>query len=187
MKFIYDLHKTMLIQNLLLVYEGEFTQEITKSVLAMAERNMVSFGESPRVQRKVFNVMVECLQNIFKHYAEFDEATYGKNNAIFMIGKSDEAYIITSGNAVVNDEVKNITARVEEINNLDLEGIKLLYRKKLKEKKNQGDAGLTPKGGAGLGFIDMAKRSGHKLIYDFESINDHLSFFSLKVTISRDV
>ncbi len=44
MKYIYDLHRTMLKQSLILVYEGEFTQEITKSVLAMAERNMDSHG-----------------------------------------------------------------------------------------------------------------------------------------------
>ena len=63
MKYIYDLHKTMLANNLILIYEGEFTQEITKSVLAMAERNMDSMGEESNIKRKVFNVMVECLQN----------------------------------------------------------------------------------------------------------------------------
>ena len=60
MKYIFDLHKTMLDNHLILVYEGEFTQEITKSVLAMAERNMDSSGEESTTKRKVFNVMVEC-------------------------------------------------------------------------------------------------------------------------------
>ncbi len=73
MKYIYDLHKTMLERNLILVYEGEFTQEITKSVLAMAERNMDSMGEESSIKRKVFNVMVECLQNIVKHGEELQQ------------------------------------------------------------------------------------------------------------------
>jgi glycosylphosphatidylinositol transamidase (GPIT) subunit GPI8 len=71
MKFIYEMHQMMLENNIILVYEGEFTQEITKSVLAMAERNMDSIGEESGIKRKVFNVMVECLQNIVKHGDEY--------------------------------------------------------------------------------------------------------------------
>lgn len=180
MKYIYDLHKTMLRQNLLLVYEGEFTQEITKSVLAMAERNMDSFGEESTVKRKVFNVMVECLQNICKHAENLDVNDIEKsNNAIFMIGKHENEYIITSGNAIVKDKVAGLTMRLEQINSLDKEGLKELYKEVIKH------GSLSDKGGAGLGFIDMARKSGHKLMFDFEPVNDSLSFFSLKTTISR--
>jgi len=179
MKYIYDLHKTMLRQNLILVYEGEFTQEVTKSVLAMAERNMDSFGEDSSVKRKVFNVMVECLQNICKHAESFDVETYGKNNAIFMIGKYDEAYVITSGNAMPNEKVPSISRKLEEINLLDKEGLKELYKSIIKTTE------ISTKGGAGLGFVDMARKSGQKLRFDFEPIDEHLTFFSLKLTISR--
>jgi len=169
----------MLKQSLILVYEGEFTQEITKSVLAMAERNMDSFGELPNVKRKVFNVMVECLQNICKHSESFDEETYGKNNAIFMIGKSEDCYVITSGNALLKEDVPKITERIENINLMDAAGLKALYKEIIKKTQ------LSSKGGAGLGFVDMARKSGNKLRYDFETVNDDLAFFSLKTTISR--
>jgi hypothetical protein len=66
MNFIYDLHRTMMSQNLILVYQGDFTQESTKSILSMAERNLDSSGEDSSIKRKVFNVMVEALQNIVK-------------------------------------------------------------------------------------------------------------------------
>lgn len=179
MKYIYDLHKTMLKQNLILVYEGEFTQEITKSVLAMAERNMDAFGEEASIKRKVFNVMVECLQNICKHAEGYDTESYGRNSAIFMIGKQKDEYVITSGNAIVNDKVADMAKRLEEINSLDKEGLKDLYKNIIKHNP------LSDKGGAGLGFIDMARKSGQKLRYDFEPINEHLSFFSLRTVISR--
>ena len=180
MKYIYDLHKTMLTKNLILVYEGEFTQDITKSVLAMAERNMESMGEESGIKRKVFNVMVECLQNICKHAESFDENTYGKNTAIFMIGKHDSEYFITSGNPILSDKVADMSRKLEDINNLDKEGLKQLYKDIIKNGK------LSSKGGAGLGFVDMARKSGKKLIFDFEPINEHLSFFSLKTTIPRN-
>ena len=53
-------------------------------------------------------------------------------------------------------------------------------------KQGEGGAGLTHKGGAGLGFVDMARKSGQKLHFDFEPIDEHFSFFSLKTIISRN-
>ncbi len=179
MKYIYELHKTMLAKNLILVYEGEFTQEITKSVLSMAERNMDSMGEESSIKRKVFNVMVECLQNIVKHGEDYNPLNEKKQTAIFMIGKLDDEYVITSGNPVKNDVVGILTEKLDQINGLDKEGLKALYKDIIKGTE------ISEKGGAGLGFVDMARKSGQKLEYDFTEINNEHSFFSLKTTISR--
>lgn len=182
MKYIYDLHRTMVTRNLILVYEGEFTQEITKSVLAMAERNMDAIGEDSAIKRKVFNVMVECLQNIVKHSDEINDNSYAdRNNAIFMIGKQEDKYIITSGNPVSLDKIVILQNKLEYINSLDKEGLKEHYKEVIKTNK-----GLSAKGGAGLGFIDMARKSGQKLQFDFEPINENISFFSLKTVIRRN-
>jgi len=167
-------------RHLILIYEGEFTQEVTKSVLAMAERNMDSFGEDSGVKRKVFNVMVECLQNISKHAANYEPGRYAKNNALFMIGKHDSDYLITSGNAVNTVDVPEMGAKIDRINALDKDGLKDLYKHIITSKP-----GLSEKGGAGLGFVDMARKSGMPLEYDFEAINNTLSFFSVKITIPR--
>ncbi len=179
MKHVYDLHSIMLQKNLILVYEGEFTQEITKSVLSMAERNMDSVGEESSIKRKVFNVMVECLQNICKHADEIP-VPEARNAAIFMIGKHNNEYIITSGNPIANDKVEMLSEKLAHINSLDKDGLKTLY----KEIITRGND-LSDKGGAGLGFVDMARKSGQKLEYDFHPVNDKISFFSLKTTISR--
>lgn len=174
------MHQMMLENNIILVYEGEFTQEITKSVLAMAERNMDSIGEDSGIKRKVFNVMVECLQNIVKHGDEYVSAVVNINTAIFMIGKQRDSYIITSGNPIKNDQVDNLRKKLDEINSLDKDGLKALYKEIIRE-----GSGLTKKGGAGLGFVDMARKSGQKLEYGFEPLADGLSFFSLKTTVPR--
>ena len=164
-----------------MVYEGEFTQEITKSVLAMAERNMDSIGEESGIKRKVFNVMVECLQNICKHADETNPINNVKNTAIFMIGKHENEYIITSGNPIAQDKVAGLSDRLDQINGLDKEGLKALYKEIIKN----GD--LSDKGGAGLGFVDMARKSGRKLEFSFEPMTHDVSFFALKTTISRSV
>lgn len=174
MKYIFELHKTMLAKNLILVYEGEFTQEITKSVLSMAERNMDSIGEESSIKRKVFNVMVECLQNIVKHNEENVNRA-----AIFMIGKQNDEYVITSGNTVKNDSIEILQEKLDKINGLDKEGLKSLYKEIIKTND------ISEKGGAGLGFVDMARKSGNKLEYDFQKMDEEKSFFALKTTITR--
>jgi len=175
MKYIFDLHQTMLDHNLILVYEGEFTQEITKSVLAMAERNMDSSGEESSIKRKVFNVMVECLQNIVKHAEDTEE----NHSAIFMIGKHENEYLIVSGNPIKKGAIDGLNKKLEEINGLDKDGLKSLYKDIIKNTE------ISDKGGAGLGFVDMARKSGNPLEFDFLDMDDTHSFFCLKTSIAR--
>ncbi len=97
-----------------------------------------------------------------------------------MLGKNDDQYVITSGNALLKGDVQKITDKIEGINLLDAAGLKARYKEIIKNTQ------LSEKGGAGLGFVDMARKSGNKLRYDFETVNDELAFFSLKTTISRN-
>lgn len=177
--YVYDLHKLMVERRLILVYEGEFTQEITKSVLAMAERNLDSVGEDSNIKRKVFNVMVECLQNICKHADELVAEDKTMGSAIFMIGKEESDYTITSGNFMLTENVPYLEGKLQEINALDKDGLKELYKNIIKNTQ------LSEKGGAGLGFVDMARKSGQKLEFTFSREDDRYSFFSLKTKISR--
>jgi hypothetical protein len=179
MNYIFEMHKNMLSHDLILVYEGEFTQEITKSVLSMVERNMDSYGEDSAVKRKVFNVMVESLQNITKHSDDDDSTDDKKHSAIFMIGKQPENYNIISGNPIKNERVAGLKKKLEEINSLDKEGLKELYKNIIKNSE------LSDKGGAGLGFVDIARKSGKRLEYDFFEITPGFSFFCLKTSIDR--
>jgi hypothetical protein len=180
LNYIYNLHQLMVTNKIILVYEGEFTQEITKSVLAMAERNMESTGEEETIKRKVFNVMVECLQNICKHSDENPEIYNDNEGAIFMIGNDKNAYTIISGNPILNENIGTLKERLEQINSLDKDGLKSLY----KEIITTGN--LSEKGGAGLGFVDMARKSGNKLEFSFDAIDGNHSFFSLRTVINKE-
>ena len=177
MKYIYDIHKTMVDKNLILVYQGEFTQEITKSVLGMAERNLDTMKEESSIKRKVFNVMVECLQNICKHSEV--ASTKEEKGAIFMIGVEDSCYVITSGNFIEQNQVEGLRAKLTEINSLDKDGLKELYKDLIKSSQ------LSEKGGAGLGFVDIARKSGQKLEFDFSEVNANFSYFAFKTKIAR--
>jgi hypothetical protein len=181
MNFIYDLHRMMMSQNLILVYQGDFTQESTKSILAMAERNLDSSGEESSIKRKVFNVMVEALQNIVKHSDELVDGQIRSHAAIFLIGKEKNRYSIMSGNPIRKANIDRLNKALEHLNGLDKEGLKELYKEIIKNTT------ISEKGGAGLGFVDMARKSGEKIEYSFPELNDEYSFFCLKVNVAREL
>ncbi|HTH55731.1 MAG TPA: SiaB family protein kinase [Cyclobacteriaceae bacterium] len=182
MNYIYDLHRTMMTQKLILVYEGDFTQETTKSILSMAERNLDSSGEDSGIKRKVFNVMVEALQNIVKHSSEqgLQAGSLISKSAIFLISKDEKQYCVMTGNPIMKSSVAKLTQNLSDLNSKDKEGLKEMYKEIIKNTQ------ISEKGGAGLGFVDMARKSGEKLEYYFASMDGTHDFFCLKVNISRE-
>ena len=63
---------------------------------------------------------------------------------------------------------------------MDASEIKQLYRDTI----NNQD--FSSKGGAGIGMIDMARKTGNKLLYDFYDVKDNpgVVFFSFDVCIN---
>jgi hypothetical protein len=177
MDFVRRLHEIMQNNKIMLVYEGEFTQEITKSVLLMTEKNLDNMKEEGATKRKVFNVMVECLQNIVRHS---EDRTKQDKTAVFFIGIKEGEYFICTGNLVDSENVPVLQAKLEQINSLDKDGLKQLQ----KELISSGT--LNERGGAGLGLIDIARKSGKKLDYNFDKIDDNQHFYSLYISIPRN-
>ena len=180
LEFVYEFYKTMKAHEITLVYEGEITHQITKAFTSLTESNMAKEEESGSVQRKVFHVMVECLQNISKHADDFGSNDYlFSGRGIFMVSKGDTEYTVTTGNAIDNSKKSILEDMLVHINSLDREELNELYKKQIREGR------LSDKGGAGLGFIDIARKTGRKLEYHFLPINEDISFFLLTSTISR--
>ena len=181
LEFVYEFYKSMKAHEITLVYEGEITHQITKAFTSLTESNMAKEDEPGIVQRKVFHVMVECLQNISKHADDFTSDDFlFSGRGIFLVSKGENEYSVTTGNAVDNDRIEELTNMLETINTMDKEGLKGLYKRQMKEGR------LSEKGGAGLGFIDIRRKTGKELEYHFLPISNDTSFFLLTSTISRE-
>jgi hypothetical protein len=174
--FIFKLFKAMQRDNLNYIYRGIFTDNITDNILALAETNLVKKEDPRALKRKVYNVMVEGLQNITKHQADIDESVIN-NYGVFVLKKENLKYFITTGNLIENENIPALTAQIEQVNKLNEEELKAYHRQVLIEGK------ISSKGGAGLGLIDMARKSGNKLLFAFENVDDKYSYFYLHTEI----
>jgi hypothetical protein len=123
---------------------------------------------------------VECLQNISKHADDFGSNDYMfSGRGIFLVAKGKDDYTVTTGNAVDNIKIPDLKKLLEQVNQLEKDELTELYKKQIKEGR------LSDKGGAGLGFIDIKRKTGKNLEYHFLAINEQTSFFLLTSTISR--
>lgn len=170
--------------NIIFVYQGEVTADLVSSILHMMENKLDGDGEDKKIKKKVFNVMVECLQNVYHHLDTIDvsvsEGDINDRTALLMIGKEETDYYVITGNHIYNDRIANLKDRLEKVNKCDKNELKALYQAIL----NDGE--LSEKGTAGLGMIDIARKSGQKLGFDFHPVNDKYSFFSLEAKIARN-
>ena len=178
--FVLAFHKTMVDHKIKLAYEGEINQTITKAFSAMAEKNMSDEQESATTVRRVYHVMVECLQNICKHAedAEFDNGLMS-GNGILVVGQGENEYTITSGNNISNDKIQGLSDMLTQLNEMEPQEVKEYYKQTIKSSK------LSEKGGAGLGFIDILKKTGNKFKFHFEPVDNETSFFILVSKINK--
>jgi hypothetical protein len=176
LKLTYDLFSRVKTGDFEYIYRGAFTQNLTRKILSLAESNLQRFVDKSSLQNRIYFIMVEGLQNVTRHQESTvkDETEHA---GIFAIQKVGNRYIITTGNTIVNTKVDSLKQRLEKVNNLDREELKKLHREIL----STGE--LSDKGGAGLGLIEMARRSGNRLTFDFEYIDLYWSYFYLQTEI----
>lgn len=177
---IYDFYDKMGRNNIMLSFKGDITPELLTSILQITESKLESINESPKVKKKVFNVLVECLQNLYHHLDEYPYNNEGSRYAIFLIGKTDERYSIMTGNYIRNDRIEKLTGYLDKINSLDPDSLKALYKEVLNNDK------FNEKGGGGLGFLDMAKRTKEKIDYQVKKIDDIYSFISITIKVTQN-
>lgn len=180
LNFVYSVYSQMREHEITLVYEGEITHQITKAFTTLAEMEMSKEEEEGSVQRKVFHVMVECLQNISKHADTPSLASHKfAGRGIFLVSRGEKQYHIISGNLIEREKVSQLQSSLDSLNAMSKEELDALYKTQMR------DGMLSAKGGAGLGFIDIIRKTGNPLEYHFMDIDDKHQFFILTSTISR--
>ncbi len=173
---IKELHKLLEEQNILLNFTGNFTQDTLINLLSIIEKQLQG---TIILKMKVFNLMVEMLQNVVKHADNFKYKNVLGKHAIFYISENPDSIVFTTGNYIQNPKIEKLNNKIEKINNLEKDKLTEYYNKSLFNFEDNNDVHT------GLGLIDIKMKSKNNLTYDFYKIDDEYSFFSLQVTITK--
>ena len=134
------------------------------------------------IYKRIQLVMIESLENIMKHSPTAE--TYAKHRLygepVLLIRNAGHDYEVMTSNLVGIEKIKGLQEKIDYLNSLDAQGLKELYKATI----TNGE--FNEMGGAGLGLIEIARVSGKRIRYDFESVFPGHSRFTQSVTISAE-
>jgi hypothetical protein len=87
---------------------------------------------------------------------------------------------VLTGNPIPKGDVARLTGNLNDLNSKDKDSLNEMRKETMKNTQ------LSEKGGAGLGFVDMKRKSGKKLEFAFSDKDAEYDFFCLKVNVSRE-
>jgi hypothetical protein len=175
---VYEYFKKMQDEKVVLYFKGEITNSLLTSILQLVDDGLERKNEDIKIKRKVFSVLLECLQNIYNYQQTYPTDQESYQSATLMIQRTQNAYFISTGNYMSNQKISELQDKILKVNTLSYDELKDFYKEVLSRQEP------TETGGAGLGLIDMARKSGEKITYNFDSISENYSFYSLQVKIS---
>jgi hypothetical protein len=164
--------------NFCLLYDGNIVDDITDKIIDISEFNFEHQEEFAQSRKKVSFLLAECFQNIIRHSGH-KQASGNSNRefGFFLTRNIYGVYFITSGNLIKNENVADLKTQLNTINSLEKEELKALYRDVLANK------GFSQKGGAGLGLIEIARKSEQPIEYVFDDYNENYSIFYSQIML----
>lgn len=179
---LYEFYSIVKAQKVTFCYSGPVVQEglegISQTLRKKLQADEVEFSAS----QAIFAIFVETMQNILNYSAEKqvfheEETTVSLSCGIFLLGTNENGYFISCGNQILTEDVPYLTRKIEELRDKSKDELKTLYRQRRRMPADPGSKG------AGLGLIEIARRSGRPLDYRFTKINDYYSFFSIFTSV----
>lgn len=142
-----------------------------------AENHDLSF----KTYKKMISLMIEALENVTKYANQVKcngKSTSPEFCPFCQISRNAKHIELITRNPVKKKDVAPLRIRIDNVNKQNQDELKELYKTTI----TNGE--FTPHGGAGLGFIEMAKTSGNKLEYAFENLSKDYSLYTLRASMS---
>jgi len=166
-------------QGISFCYSGYMTEDLLLGIGNAIKKKLEMTDLDKKKCKTIFSVFVEQMQNVIRYSAEREthvdktDMSYG----IVAVGELNDSFFVACGNVVQKDDAERLRDGLDKIKSLDKDGLKALWKETLK-----GDAPEGSKG-AGVGFIDIARRAEGGIEYDFDPLDETRVFFAIKAFI----
>ena len=146
-------------------YNGIVTQNSIVSMAKAVEATLLAADEDETKVRVLFELTVEVMQNILSYSA--DSVDMGNNtfesrgSVLISHTKEEEFYNIYASNKVFKDKQQSLISNIDDVNKIPMEELKEVYNQRRRDRRRNHERG------AGLGFLDMSRKSKNKLTYTF--------------------
>jgi len=182
-----DWHEMLKDKKISLVYSGPLWPEGISGIAGTLKKRL-EFDKIPmQTSQEVFSVFIEQMNNMLMYSIEKEKYMISDNvlaespKGTFILGKDGNSFFIQTGNIMKNESVGLVKNRIDYLNTLDKESLRKFYKEQMRVDDNNPESK-----GAGLGFIEIARRISSKISYSFTPCGENQTFFSLYVKIGDD-
>ena len=160
-------------------YEGKIDQQLVKDFTEEIASKFESTNNEFKTNKKVFHVMVEMLQNVCKHSETGEKKVSNVGEGVFVLASDNDRNYIRVGNISKIEDANTVVSNLKKFNPLEPDELKAKYRELIKASR------ISEKGGAGLGLIDIIKKTKNKINYQNNPIDPQHTFFIQESTVNK--
>ncbi|MBD1207282.1 MAG: hypothetical protein H9535_02545 [Ignavibacteria bacterium] len=172
-------------KKILMSFKGAFAQPIIVEIgqtlrSKIAAQPVESITERTLLMKKIFAVFVELAQNVMFYSAEQELDEYGKECGvgILVISENAETYCVSSGNQIASADGERLSTLCESVRALSKEELKERYTEQRRLPRGSSS-------GAGLGFLDVARRADLPLEYAVTPLSGDRALFMLSAYFAK--
>lgn len=163
--------------DILLAFNGLFSASLIEEIGLALRKHLEALSASPTEVTDVFTIYIELTQNI-RHYAASKHLSDARASGTITISRDQGHYVINAGNVVDIADGEELVRRIQHLASLDKAELKALWKAQIRQPRVSGAST-----GAGLGLIDMARKSSQPLAASFSRLDEQSGFFSLQVIL----
>lgn len=177
---IYRLQKNLKELNIEFIFSGVFSQGLIEELGAALKQRLQFQQASKSKISSAFFTFVEQTQNI-KQYEVSKENTKDflaiAGSAVIAISSIPTGYCINSGNTILNEDIALLKEKLDKIISMNEEQLNSYYREVSRSEIDMKSSR------AGLGLIQIARKSNRRIEYKFEKIDNSYSYYTLTVIV----
>jgi len=157
-------------------WQGKTETAIPESIYTELEEKLNHTEDLKSRKKRFYYIAVECMQNIIRHQEGSENGAADLPVKVMIFAEPGNHFRIVTGNMITPDSAEFLKNQLSQLLQLNTEQLHEQYLTKLSENT------ISEKGGAGLGLIEIARKSENNIKYTFEKTGNN-SFFSLEVTV----
>lgn len=176
-EYLYDFYEELKREGVMFCFSGPSTQSIVEGIGEAIKRKMEVEDADIATTQRIFSIFVEQMQNIINYSADhdyYDEDNGNVRSGVIVVGRSKGKFYVICGNKVKQEQSRQIEERLVALQNMDKRQLKEHYKNMRRQPPSPDSKG------AGLGFIEMFRRSSEPLEFRVTPLDDGAVFFAIK-------
>ena len=175
---LYALREFCTARRIMVCFNGPMSRSLIEEI-GQALRNYLQADQvRPGTSMDVFAVYIEMTQNI-RHYTRGKNWSDQQAGATVVVSRDEQGrYVVSAGNLIEQADGEMLLAAVASLAQLDKPALKAMYKEQLRKPRDEHVVS-----GAGLGLIDIARKSSEPLRAAMQPATDGLHFISLSAVI----